>query len=314
MSLLVADIGGTNTRVALASGAGIGPVTAFRNAGFPDLASLLGRYLDSQPVAARPRAGALSVAAPIRGDEVRMSNIDWHFSRAGLRQALVLDELLVANDFSALARSLPELGAADLVAAGGGAAVATAPRIAIGPGTGLGVAGLLPVGGGWLTLPGEGGHATLGAADDREEIILRAARQRYGHCSAERLLSGHGLAFLHETLHGGAPLTPEAIGARFAAGERDAAETLSMFFGLLGGMAANVALTLGAFGGVYIGGGIVPRYLDAFLRSPFRERFEAKGRYRDYLRAIPAWVIVDPNPALKGLAALARDARPKPAG
>jgi glucokinase len=308
MSLLVADIGGTNTRVALAADAGIGPVTAFRNAAFPDLATLLARYLETQPATDRPRAGALSVAAPIRGDDVQMSNIDWHFSRPVLRQALALDHLLVANDFAALARSLPELGAADLAAAGGGAAVATAPRVAIGPGTGLGVASLLPAGDRWITLPGEGGHATLGATDDQEAAIVRAARQRYGHCSAERLLSGHGLAFLHETLHGGAPLAPEAIGARLAAGEADAAQTLEVFFGFLGSMAANVALTLGAFGGVYIGGGIVPRYLEAFQRSRFRERFESKGRYKDYLRAIPAWVIVDPYPALKGLAAMARDA------
>lgn len=308
MSLLVADIGGTNTRVALAADGGIGPVTAFRNAAFPDLATLLGRYLETQPAAGRPRAGALSVAAPIRGDDVQMSNIDWHFSRPALCRALALDHLLVANDFAALARSLPELGAADLAAVGGGTAIATAPRVAIGPGTGLGVASLLPAGDRWITLPGEGGHATLGATDDQEAAIVRAARLRYGHCSAERLLSGHGLAFLHETLHGGAPLAPEAIGARFAAGEADAAQTLEVFFGFLGSMAANVALTLGAFGGVYIGGGIVPRYLEAFQRSRFRERFESKGRYKEYLRAIPAWVIVDPYPALKGLAALARDA------
>lgn len=307
MTLLVADIGGTNTRCALASAAGIGPVSAFRNTGFPGLASLLAGYLDRLPAAARPRSGALCVAAPVRGDEVRMSNISWELSRTALRQTLALDELLLVNDFAALARALPELGSTDIVQIGSGSLVPDAPRVVIGPGTGLGIASLVQAGNRWITLAGEGGHATLGASDDREEGVLRAARHRFGHCSAERILSGHGLSFLHETLHGGAPLTPEAVGARFVAGEADALETFDVFFSLLGNMAGSLALTLGAFGGVYIGGGIVPRYLAALRHSMFRERFEAKGRFRDYLRAIPSCVIIDPYPALKGLAALARD-------
>lgn len=308
MTLLVADIGGTNTRCAQVSAAGIGAVSAYRNAEFPGLAALLVRHLDGLPRDERPRAGAFCVAAPIRGDDVHMSNIAWQFSRPALRQALGFDDLLLVNDFAALARALPELGTGDLAPVGGGDPVPGAPRVVLGPGTGLGVAGLVPAGNGWITLAGEGGHMTLGAGDDREEAVLRAARRRFGHCSAERVLSGHGLAFLHEALHGGAVLTPEAIGAGFTAGDAAARETLAVFFGLLGNMAGNTALMLGAFGGVYIGGGIVPRYLEAFLHSDFRERFEAKGRYRGYLQDMPAWVITDRWPALKGLAAIMRDA------
>lgn len=307
MTLLVADIGGTNTRCALAAPSGIGPFSCYRNADFPDLATLLGRHLDGLPPARRPRLAALAIAAPIRGDEVRMSNIDWRFSRPALRTALALDELLLVNDFAALARALPELAPADLAAVGGGRPVPDAPRIVLGPGTGLGVAALVRVGGQWAGLPGEGGHVTLGSCTDQEEAVLRAARQRYGHCSAERILSGHGLSFLHETLHGGAARPAEAIGAGLADGEPAAVASFGLFFGLLGNMAGNLALTLGAFGGVYIAGGIVPRYLDHLARSSFRERFEAKGRFRGYLRDIPTWVITDPVPALKGLAALAGD-------
>ena len=176
----------------------------------------------------------------------------------------------------------------------------------LGPGTGLGVASLLPLPGGWQALPGEGGHVTLAAEDEQEERIIGLARAHYGHCSAERLLSGPGLSFLHGALHGGARLAPETIGARFAAGDAAAAATFSVFFRLLGSVAGNLALTLGAFGGVYIGGGIVPRYTQAFAASEFRPRFEAKGRYRDYLRAIPTWLITATYPTLAGLAAFAR--------
>lgn len=307
MTLLVADIGGTNTRCALALPAGLGPASRYRNADFPDLATLLARHLDSLPRPRRPRLAALSIAAPILGDEVRMSNIDWRFTREGLRGALALDGLLLANDFAALARALPELDSTGLAAVGGGRPVADAPRIVLGPGTGLGVATLVRVAGRWASLPGEGGHATLGSCSDREDALLRAARQRYGHCSAERLLSGHGLSFIYETLQAGPALPPEAIGQRFIEGEPHAAEAFGLFFSLLGGMAGNLALTLGALGGVYIGGGIVPRYLDGIARSAFRQRFEAKGRFRDYLREIPTWVITHPVPALEGLVALARD-------
>jgi glucokinase len=135
--------------------------------------------------------------------------------------------------------------------------------------------------------------------------LIRRARERFGHCSAERLLSGSGLAFLHEALHGGPELSPAAIGERILAGDRQAAATAEAFFRLLGTVAGDLALTLGAFGGVYIGGGIVPRYLKALRDSGFRGRFEAKGRYQDYMRAIPTWVITAEHPALTGLLAFA---------
>jgi glucokinase len=185
--------------------------------------------------------------------------------------------------------------------------VADAPRVVLGPGTGLGVASLVPVAGGWLALPGEGGHVTMPAQDEAEEALIRAGRERYGHCSAERLLSGPGLTFLHAALNAGGPeMPPEEIGRRLRAGEAAAAATFSTFFRLLGTIAADAALTLGAFGGIYLGGGIVPRYVDVLARSDFRRRFEAKGRYRAYLGAIPTFAITAANPAITGLLCFAR--------
>lgn len=308
MSLLLADIGGTTTRCALGSAEGLGEVASFRNDEHGSVEQVLTAFLTLRK--ARPRTALLAVAAPLRdADEVQMMNRAWHFSRAGLRNALGLSSLDLLNDFAALAWALPELGPADLTQLGGGVPVERAPKIVLGPGTGLGVASLVPVTEGWQALPGEGGHVSMAAQDEREEAIVRAARERFGHCSAERLLSGAGLSFLHETLHGGASRTAEQIGTDLLAGEARAVETFACFCRFLATVAADAALTLGAFGGVYVAGGIVPRYIDALRAAGFRERFEAKGRYRDYLRAIPTWVVTAKHPALRGLLARARAQR-----
>lgn len=309
MTVLLADIGGTNTRCALGADDGrISGVRAFANREFGGVADVLRRYLQEAAPAAPIRRGALAVAAPIRDDRVGMINIAWAFSAEELRRALRLDRLQLLNDFAALAWALPALGPQDLAAVGGGAALAGFPKVVLGPGTGLGVASLVPVRGEWQAVAGEGGHVTLAALDERDEAVIRRARERYGHCSAERLLSGAGLGFLHAALHGGAESDAIEVGQRARAGEPAAIQTFERFFRLLGSVAGNLALTLGAFGGVYIGGGIVPRYLDLLQRSAFRECFEAKGRYREYLRAIPTSVIVAPHPALRGLAAYAASA------
>lgn len=307
-TILLADIGGTNTRCAIGTSSGaIEHLQVFRNAGFPQLQPLLGTYLSTLSGAQRPRRAALAIAAPVQGDEVRMPNIDWHFSRKTLQQSLALDELLVLNDFAAIARALPALRPEDLLAAGSGAPAAGFPKLVLGPGTGLGVASLVPVGQRWQILAGEGGHVTLAASDDVEAALIGRARERLGHCSAERLLSGSGLTLLHQLMHGGTPLSGQAIGERIVAGDGAAAATLDAFFRLLGTVAGNAALTVGALGGVYIAGGIVPRYAAQFVRSGFRQRFEARGRYRDYMRGIPTWLITAANPALPGLLQFAQE-------
>jgi len=307
MSYLLADIGGTNTRCAITDEAGrAGPVREFRNRDFDSLAALLTRYVDSQEPDARPDYGVFAIAAPVRGDDIFMTNIDWRFSIRAVRDALGLRELRVLNDFEALAWALPDLGEADLVRIGGGTRLAKRPMGVIGPGTGLGVAHLVPIDDSWIAVGGEGGHVTLAATDERESRIIGQIREEFGHCSAERAISGPGLALLHRTLHGSPAIDAAEVARLAEAGDAGAGETFELFFRLLGTTAANLALTVGAFGGIYIGGGIAPRHRDRFAASGFRERFESKGRYGDYLKSIPTFLIVTDHPTLRGLAAIAR--------
>ncbi|HLO93967.1 MAG TPA: glucokinase, partial [Burkholderiaceae bacterium] len=227
-----------------------------------------------------------------------------------LQAALQLRSLRVLNDFEALALSLPGLRAGQVRAWGSQTPTAGGCLAVIGPGTGLGVAAVVQTGRGWLALPGEGGHATLAPADDFESALLAHVRGRHAHVSAERLLSGIGLPTLHEAvsavLGGEAPaasLTAEQIVERGLSGRDPLCErTLDSFCAMLGGFAGCVALTLGARGGVYVGGGIVPRLGDYFFQSRFRERFEAKGRFRSYLAGIPTALITDTLAALGGVA------------
>jgi glucokinase len=306
VSWLVADIGGTNTRCAVGgTDSALAHVATFRNRDHGSLGDVLAAYLQGLPAGDRPRRAALAVAAPISGQRVRMINIDWEFTAADLATRLRLETCEVINDFTALAWSLPVLGPADLVQVGGTAAQPRAAKVVIGPGTGLGAAGLVPAGErSWVAVPGEGGHATLPAVDDTEAELIRRARERFGHCSAERLIAGPGLPIVHELLTG-VVQKPEEITAAASAGDAAAITTLNTAFRFLGTVAGNLALAFGAFGGVYIGGGIVPRDLELFARSGFRERFEAKGRYREYLAPIPVYVIVARYPALAGLLAYA---------
>jgi glucokinase len=313
---LLADIGGTNARFGwLASGCEtVAHVQTLPTARYADPAAAARHYLDglAQHLGAgwqRPRAAALAVATAVAGDRVSLTNSGWAFSCAATQAALGLDELAVLNDFEALALSLPHLQPQQVQRVGpvrqgqDGAAMAV-----IGPGTGLGVAGIMHAGDRWVALPGEGGHSSLSAADDYEAALMAAVRREHAHVSAERLLSGIGLPVLHQavaTVAGQvAPvLTAEQIVERGLAGS-DAlcVQALDSFCALLGSFAGNVALMLGARGGVFIGGGIVPRLGERFGTSRFRERFEAKGRFADYLAAIPTAVITDTLVALRGCA------------
>lgn len=306
MGWLVADVGGTNTRCAIARpGGSVDSIETFCNRDFSGLDGLLGAYLGGLTPGQRPDEAVIAVAAPIRGDEIRMVNINWVFSVAGLARALALKRVTPLNDFEAQAYALPVLGPDDLRQVGGGAAINSAAKVVVGPGTGLGTAGLVHIAGRWHAITGEGGHVTMAPSNEREARIVALGRERYGHCSAERLISGAGLAFVYGALNGGPALAPDEVGARIEAREVAALEALDVFFQLLGTVASNLALSFAAFGGVYIGGGITPRYIEQFENSGFRQRFEDKGRYRPFLADIPTWVITADQPALRGLAAYA---------
>jgi glucokinase len=309
---LLADIGGTNARFAWRSGAGapIADVMSLPCAGYARLADAIRHYLlilDRQA----PAYCAIAIANPVRGDLVRMTNHHWAFSIRALKEEFGFAGLRVLNDFTALAMALPVLGSAELRQVRGAQAVASAAIGLIGPGTGLGVSGLLPDGrGGWIPIEGEGGHATLAACSPREQAVLQWLSSRYGHVSAERAVCGQGLADIHRAVQqiDGAKALVElnAAGVVSAALEREdpqALEALDLFCAFLGTVAGNLALTLGAYGGIYIGGGIVPRLGDAFRRSSFGQRFESKGRFAQGLAEIPVYVIkAAQSPALCGAA------------
>ena len=306
---LVADIGGTNARFAIARDGRYDGFVTVAAADHPNLAAAITDYLSSVPTADRPQEAALSIAGPVEGDMIQFTNHPaWDFSRQALAECFGFERVIALNDFAAAALALPYLAPGDLDAIGGGQARARAPLAILGPGTGLGMGGLVPGPGGvWIPLAGEGGHATMAAVDMHEDRILAVLREKFGHVSAERVLSGQGLVNLHDAL---ARLEGSEPPARTPAGITETDHPLcrsavDSFAAMLGSVAGNLALTLGAVGGVYIGGGIVPRLGPRFAESDFRKRFENKGRFRDYLAAIPTWVIKHPNPAMVGLAHLA---------
>ncbi|MGI9330086.1 MAG: glucokinase [Gammaproteobacteria bacterium] len=307
MSLLIADIGGTNTRCALAGPDGPEQRQHFSNQDFPSAAALLDHYLGSLAVADRPKAAALAVAAPVRNDTVQMTNLHWSINAGELRTALGLQTLKLLNDFEALACALPALSDTQVHQIGGGQPDPRGTKVVIGPGTGLGMSTLVRNADGWRALAGEGGHASLAASNAQETAIISKVRERYGHCSIERLVSGPGLSLIHELLHGEESLLPEQIGELITSGNTAACASFDLFCELLGTAAADAALMLGAFGGVYIGGGIAPHHDERFCASGFRRRFTAKGRYADYLNAIPTYLIKAPDPTLIGLCTLAAD-------
>jgi len=315
---LLGDIGGTNARLGWQAGEGaeIEQIHVLPCAEYASLSDAIEAYLKVTGLS-RPACAALGMALPVSGDLVRMTNHHWRFSISAVREQLGLHRLLVLNDFTALALALPHLPPSSLLQIGPLCEpVSLAPVGLIGPGTGLGVSGLVPVPGSgrWLPLAGEGGHVSLSASTAEEFAVVEQLQRRYGHASAERAVSGTGLLDLYQLLsqiRGGQSMVlrspAEVLEQALLVPAGLASDVLEMFCGFLGSVAGDLALTLGARGGIYIGGGIVPRFKERFAQSSFRARFEAKGRYASYLRAIPTWLIDAPqSPALLG-ASLALD-------
>jgi glucokinase len=310
---LVGDIGGSNARFAIArregGGVALDHIVAMRGADHPDLAAAIEHYLRTTGQQ-RPPAAAVAIAGPIVGDHAEITNHRaWSFPIEATRRRLGLERLKALNDFTAIALSLPHLQAADQRQIGGGVATAGAPIGVIGPGTGLGVSGVVRTATGWAALEAEGGHATFAPMSERESRVGDVLRARFGHVSWERVLSGPGLVNLYTGLaqldgQAAESLTPEAIDERGRNGSCTLCrEALEIFCAALGTAAGSLALTLGARGGVFIGGGIVPRLGAFFDSSAFRPRFESKGRLSDYVRPIPTFLITAPYPGLIGAAA-----------
>jgi glucokinase len=307
---LVGDIGGTNARFALVTGEGqaLAQIQTLPTSGFADLGEAVQAYL--QQVGARaPAQACIAIANPIDGDWLRMTNTAWSFSIEATRQRLGLQTLRMLNDWEAMALAAPTFTPAELMPLGGGEAVADAPRALLGAGTGLGVSSLVRSRSGeWVPIAGEGGHVSLSPGHAREADLLRVLWRRWPHVSAERVISGMGLENLYTALaelNGvQAPALDAAAIAQRALGGQDALclEAVETLCVLLGRVAGNLALTLGARGGVYLGGGVLGHLRAHLPRSGFRAAFEDKGRFAGFLSRIPTWLIEAEQPALRGAA------------
>lgn len=307
---LLADIGGTYARFAVETGPGqLEHIASLRCADHADFHAAVTAYLNGLPPLQIVHA-AVAIANPVEGDQVRMTNYHWQFSIEQMRERLGLRTLVVVNDFTALALALPRLLPSQRRQVGGGSPVARSVVGVIGAGSGLGVSGLIPAGDGWVALGTEGGHTSFSPRDEREMDILRYAMGQYSHVSFERLVSAPGLELTYRALlhragrHVEALPAPEVTRRALAGADPICLEALESFCAMLGTAAANLAVTQGAMGGVFIGGGIVPRLGTWFDRSPFRARFEDKGRFTEYLRAIPTYVITAEHATLDGASAV----------
>lgn len=311
MATLLADVGGTNVRFAVLSAGSMGPIGHIRVADHPHFDDALTAYLKGRVDRDTIREAIFAVAGVVEGERCVMTNSPWVIDAPELRKRFGFANVRLLNDFAAVAWSLPRLAAADLRQIGGDDPKGNAPKLALGPGTGLGVAVYVPAQGG-LVLGGEGGHASLPGGSEREDAVISALRGKFGHVSIERVLSGPGLVNLYQAI---AALDGVDVPERNSHDVREAAiagtcavcrAALDLFCAWLGEVAGNFALSVGAQGGVYIGGGFVPKMRDELLRSQFRARFDAKGRMSAYLQAIPVYVILHDDPAFIGLQSLAR--------
>jgi glucokinase len=304
--ILVGDVGGTHTRLALAGQTHDGwRITGVEERGtVSDILAAVAAYVSN---AGPVRAAAFSGAGPVLADgSIRLTNADVLLDPAALADAAGVERAVVVNDFGAIAESIPHLPAQSLVAwGGGGARVAGMPVAVLGPGTGLGTAIGTPAAGRWVVIAGDGGHADLAPVDDEELEAWQRLRSAHGRVSAETVLSGPGLERLYAAIAGGATLGAAEIDAAAWRGEPEAVRAHALFTRWLGRVAGNLALVADARGGVFLAGGILPRWAARFDVAAFRRAFEDKAPHSRWLAGIPTFLVTHPQPGLVGLAALA---------
>lgn len=306
---LLGDIGATHARFALlGADHRLHHLRVLSTADFADLGEAAETYL-SQIGMAAPAQACVAIANPVEGDWLRMTNTAWAFSVEETRQRLGLQKLRMLNDWEAMALAVPSFAATELLALGGQSARPAAPCGLLGAGSGLGVSALVPTpDGAWLALAGEGGHVSLCPGNAHEAQVLQHLWKRWPHVSAERVISGMGLENLYTALAEMAGTQATALGAadisRRALAHQDplCAQAVELLCVFLGRIAGNLALTLAARGGIYLGGGVLLHLREHLPHSGFRAAFEDKGRFADYLRPIPTWLIEAEHPGLRGAA------------
>jgi glucokinase len=317
--VVLADVGGTHVRFALLTGGALGSIDHLEVRDYARFTDALSAFMARQAERETIRSAVFAVAGVVEEDRCALTNNPWVVDAAELRARFGLTGIHIINDFEALAWALPHLSGDDLRLIGGRAPVAEAPMVVLGPGTGLGVAAYVPRDPGGFVLGSEGGHMTMPGGSVREDAIIEKLRRRFGHVSAERVLSGPGLENLYRAIASIDSLTvPERTAAEItqAAVEGSCATSrnaLDVFCAMLGDVAGNFALGFGAQGGVFIAGGIVAHIRDYLPQSQFRSRFEAKGRMSRYVEGIPASLILREDPAFLGLRSLATMQKPEQA-
>lgn len=313
---LVADIGGTNIRLGilgiLGSEQGVEQLKVYQCAQYSGLAEVLQQYFSETGISGQSVNACFAIACPVENDIISMTNLPWQFSKSGLKAQLSLNKLLLINDYTAIAFAVPHLSDVQKVQIGGGEVVSNKPIAICGPGTGLGVAHAVPSNGQWLSLGGEGGHVDFAPVDESETQILSYLLTKHKRVSYEQLLSGMGLEQIYQALlsikgRQAEPLSAQQICENALSESCELCQqALAQFCKTLGSFAGNLALTMASFGGVYIAGGIVPRFIDYFKSSEFRTRFEAKGRFIEFNRTIPTFVITESQPGILGASAFLR--------
>ena len=311
---LVGDIGGTHARFALASAAAgdtsLREPRTYDNADFASGSAAIAAYLRDVGARPTPEFAVLSVAGPVTDGKIHFTNLKWELSEAGLRREVGFKSVRLINDFAAQTLGAPRIAASGLRRLGGPAkGMARGTLAVLGPGTGFGVGAMARDGSSEVVMATEGGHAGFAPADEVELQVWRWLARHHPHVSIERVLSGPGLFELYlalaEIQGETATLANEReVHAAGDAGDALASGALDRFCAILGSTAGDIALSMGARGGVFVTGGVAARLADRLEAGGFRDRFESKGRFVDYMRAIPTHLILEPYAALIGAASL----------
>jgi glucokinase len=315
---LVADIGGTNIRLATTDQYNnLNDIETYQCQNFPHLSNVIYQYLSDKKLLNSRVNACLAIACPVDTDAISMTNLPWQFSQKQLKQDLKLHSLTLINDYTAIGMAIPLLNDQQKVKVGGGKAVAKKPIAVCGPGTGLGVANLVNIDDHWHCLGGEGGHTDFAPVDELDIKIFQQLKRSKQRISYEQLISGYGIEQIYQALVAInqqtdnqstgtdiVKLSAQEISSKAISGDcATCFQTLSQFCKVLGSFSGNLALTTGSVGGVYIAGGIVPRFVEFFKDSGFRERFETKGRMSYLNQNTPTYVITESQPGLLGAAA-----------